>query len=116
MRRALLLALAVVPTVMLVGQEPQRGKKFAVLIGVKSYDNVNFGNLYYTENDVVELSKLLKPQGFDVTLLSDSQPRESQPSRTNIMAKLDDVLRRRQRDDIVLFAFAGHGLQFKGDK
>ncbi len=94
----------------------QAGKKVAVLIGVNRYSNVNFSQLDFCENDVVELAKILRPQGYEVTLLSDSQPNAFQPTRENILLHLDRVLKKRDRDDLVIFGFAGHGLEFEGDK
>src|SRR5262245_23435400 len=116
MVRLLMLALLVAAPMVAAQQQPPAGKKHALLIGVKRYDNANFQNLYYTENDVSELSKILKDNGFEVTLLGDSQGADKLPTRANFMAHLDRMLKQRQREDMVVFGFAGHGIQFEGDK
>src|SRR5262249_27616980 len=38
---------------------PAKGKKYALLVGVKKYKDDKLGDLKYTENDVEELAKLL---------------------------------------------------------
>src|SRR5690242_14072446 len=65
--RCLVLALLVVGAcvVALPGQDSKpQGKKVALLVGVRAYNNVNFSELKYTENDVEELAEVLKPAGF----------------------------------------------------
>jgi sulfatase modifying factor 1 len=98
------------------GQDKAAGTKYAVLIGIKKYDNANFANLDYSERDVVELAKVLKPHGYDVTLLSDSQGATRRPDRATILKQLDAVLDKCKRDDLILVGFAGHGVQFEEDK
>src|SRR5689334_11896541 len=92
MVRRLLIALvllAVPASTFAAGLEtPSSGKKYAFLVGVKRYDHSSFQNLYYTENDVVELAKVLKQNAYQVTLLGDSQGVDKQPTRTNFLAQL----------------------------
>ena len=94
------------------------GKKRAVLIGVKEYDHAGFSPLYYSENDVVELAKVLKPQGYDVVLLCDSAGKADEkrsPTRANILRELKATLDQCKRNDLMLVGLAGHGLQYKGE-
>jgi formylglycine-generating enzyme required for sulfatase activity len=89
--------------------QPAKGRKYALLVGVKDYDHHKLAPLRYTENDVVELAKLLRPAGYDVTLLSDSA--KVKPTGANIKKALTALLAKKSRDDTVLVALAGHGLQ-----
>jgi uncharacterized caspase-like protein len=41
-----------------------KGKKYALLVGVKEYQRETFPDLKYTENDVEELAKILTKSGF----------------------------------------------------
>jgi uncharacterized caspase-like protein len=112
----LLWALAV--TVLLLGPagkpaqaQAARGKKYALLVGVKKYNHARLPDLYFTENDVTELAKLLRPAGYEVTLLTDSQGQK--PTAANIKAALAKLMKDRGKGDTVLVALAGHGLQVK---
>jgi hypothetical protein len=93
------------------------GKRYAVLVGVKQYEHAKLEPLEFTENDVTELADLLKPAGYEVVLLTDSTGQKDEklaPTKANIEKHLGGVLDRCKRDDLVLVAFAGHGLQFDG--
>lgn len=57
----------------------EEGKKYALLVGVKEYDHFKLSPLKYTENDVTELAQLLRPAGFDVSLLTDSEGAKPYP-------------------------------------
>src|SRR5262249_21127203 len=92
-----------------------RGKKYALLVGVKEYHHRGLADLKYTENDVAELAKILRPAGYAVTLLCDSEgqkDRSRKPTRANVEKALKEVLKGLGKHDTVLIAFAGHGLQF----
>jgi hypothetical protein len=54
-----------------------KGKKYALLVGVRSYDHAKLTDLKYTENDVEELGEVLKKAGYEVVLLrrTPSRPR-----------------------------------------
>src|SRR5436190_1679597 len=92
------------------------GKKYAVLVGVQRYDHGKLEPLEFTENDVTKLAGLLGPAGYQVTLLTDTTGAKDAtlaPTRDNIQKQLKSVLNQTKRDDLVLVAFAGHGLQFE---
>jgi hypothetical protein len=102
------------------GQDAKaRGKRFALLVGVKDYDHSKFDPLKYTENDVDELARLLRADasGFaKVTLLTTSRGKDTpsaRPTRKNILAVLKAILAGCKRHDTVLVALAGHGVQLK---
>src|SRR5262245_12487676 len=50
--------------------EEKKVEKYALLVGVNKYDSNKLSELQYAENDVAELAKILKSNGFDVRLLS----------------------------------------------
>src|SRR5262249_60484906 len=52
-----------------------KGKRYALLVGVKEYDHQALSNLKWTENDVVELGKLLRRGGYRGAPLCDSEGR-----------------------------------------
>src|SRR5436309_431738 len=54
------------------GRPAKAGKKYALLVGVCEYEHARLSDLQFAENDVAELAKLLRPAGFDVSLLTDS--------------------------------------------
>jgi formylglycine-generating enzyme required for sulfatase activity len=96
-------------------QEPVEavGKRYALLIGVNEYDNLP--RLRYAENDVAELADVLRPAGYEVTLLTGAQAKRDHdlaPTRKNLDAHLARVAGKCRRPDLLLLAFAGHGMQF----
>jgi CHAT domain-containing protein len=98
------------------GQAQPAGKKHALLIGVRKYDSSKFDALQYTENDVDELEKLLSGKaGFTSVRVLSSTRGESRaadaPTAENIRAAIKALLARKKRDDTVLVALAGHGMQ-----
>jgi TPR repeat protein len=96
----------------------QQGKRYAILVGPKTYDHSKLGPLDYTENDVAELYQLLPGARYEVALLTDTAGRKDKrysPTKANIMARLHEMLGKCKRKDLVVVAFAGHGLQFDKD-
>lgn len=92
-------------------------KKVAFLVGVMNYEK-NLDPLRYTENDVVELGKVLTDHGYDVVVLCDSRGAKDAtllPSRKNVLAKLEAFRKMMKRPDTFFVGFAGHGLQFDKD-
>jgi hypothetical protein len=98
----------------LVGQGPARGKKYALLVGVDHYRHSGFPRLKGAENDVVELEKLLKKQGFATRLLTTARGQKDAadaPTAANIRKELDKSLSDKGREDTVLIALSGHGAE-----
>jgi TPR repeat protein/uncharacterized caspase-like protein len=95
------------------------GKKFALLVGVRTYGHSKLPDLQYTENDVEDLARLLqkKPAGWArVRLLTSTRGKKraaDRPTVKNIRAALKALLAGRTKHDTVLVALAGHGVQFK---
>src|SRR5262245_59434417 len=91
-----------------------KGKKYALLVGVKSYEHQKLRDLKYTENDVEELAKLLKKDGYDeVVLLTSTRGADSEkarPTAANIRKELARLRKQTTKHDVVLVALAGHGI------
>ena len=103
----------------LLGQE-SAGRKYAILVGVSQYDKNQLRNLAFAENDVAEMAEILKQSGFRrVELLTQAEgAKESRylPLAKTVRETIRGMLEDRNKDDLVLIAFAGHGVQFKGEK
>lgn len=101
------------------GQETG-GRRYAILVGVKEYDQNQLKNLPFAENDVAELAEILKQSGFRrVELLTQAEGAKDAralPLAKTIRETIQGVLEDRNKEDLVLIAFAGHGLQFQGVK
>jgi TPR repeat protein len=98
----------------LAAEEP-KPVKYALLVGVKDYEHQKLLPLKYTENDVTELAAVLRAADYEVVLLTSSAGKKdanAKPTRANIDKQLKEVLAKCKKSDIVLAAFAGHGLQF----
>lgn len=95
-------------------------RKYAVLVGVRDYDRNQLRSLPYPENDVQELAEVLKSSGFRrVELLTQTAGAKQSrylPTAKIIREALKGILEDRNAGDLVLVAFAGHGVQFKGEK
>src|SRR5262245_44240872 len=98
--------------------QAKAGEKYALLVGVRNYDKNELRNLPYSEPDVTELADLLRMAGYErVTLLSQTRGSEDArylPTAENIWKSLKGLLRDKEKDDNILVAFAGHGVQFRG--
>jgi hypothetical protein len=80
--------------------------KKAVCVGVNNYPG--FGNdLQGCVNDAQDWSMLLNEYGFETSLLLDSQA-----TRQNIKAALDDLVNSAADGDVIVFSYSGHGTQY----
>jgi formylglycine-generating enzyme required for sulfatase activity len=102
-------------------EDKPKGKKYAFLVGVKSYDHAKLADLKYTENDIAELAEVLsaKSAGFtSVRVLTTTRGKKKaadKPTAKNIRAGLKALLDKKTKHDTVLVALAGHGLRLKVD-
>jgi uncharacterized caspase-like protein len=100
-------------------RRPGGGQRFALLVGVRQYNSAELPDLKYTEADVEELAKVLLAAGYpaeNVVLLTGARAArdpQAAPTAARVRAELDRLLRDRQPDDLVLVAFAGHGIERK---
>jgi TPR repeat protein/uncharacterized caspase-like protein len=96
------------------------GEKYALLIGVRRYDENELRPLQFAEADVVQLAQVLRDAGYrpeNVTLLTQTRGAENHrflPLAANIRKELRLLLKNRTRADSVIVAFAGHGVEFRG--
>ena len=94
-----------------------QGKKYALLVGVETYDPAVLNKLEFAEDDVLAIAKSLEKQGFDcivMTRQSDvSARRPTTPQK--ITDQLDKRLQGLEASDTVVVVFSGHGLQFRDE-
>jgi len=93
---------------------PPQEKRFALLIGVGTYEN-DIKPLRGPGNDVTLLKNaLIKYAGFPdgniFTLSSDSSDQHQKPTVTNIIRLLSQELRPKLPGGLLLVAFSGHGI------
>jgi tetratricopeptide (TPR) repeat protein len=88
------------------------GRHLALLVGINHYDNRNLSNLEYAERDVDELARMLRPS-YQVQLLSGAAA-----TKVSFVRAFDQLLNhpRLTKDDTVLIALAGHGLQLDHER
>ena len=79
--------------------------KRAVCIGINNYPGV-FNDLKGCVNDAKDWSALLQGFGFETSLMLDSQA-----TRTNIKAALQNLVGTTGAGDVAVFTYSGHGTQ-----
>ncbi|XZE22163.1 caspase family protein [Pirellulaceae bacterium SH449] len=96
-------------------------QRYALLIGVGEYENPELNPLPGSEADVLELGRLFSANGFApshlvlMTQKTGSQDERLLPNAQNIRFQLSKVLADKSADDVVVIAFAGHGIQAASD-
>lgn len=97
---------------------PGKVKRFALVIGVDRYADTQITTLGGSSNDARLLAEaLVSHAGFppeQVILLASDQPAERQPTRGNILRRLSNLAAVVPPDGLLLFAFAGHGMERGG--
>jgi len=91
--------------------------KYAIVIGVETYDTSTFDNLDYAAEDAAELGKSLERLGFQVTVMS-SESRSSRLRPTTpkkIAAAIESALASCANGDTLLISLSGHGVQFSDE-
>ena len=93
-----------------------RPNKLALLIAIDDYAAIR--DLAYCKRDMEYLSKRLVTAGFsdnNIIFMRDDAPRsELRPLKANIERALERMLATAGRNDLVLVAFSGHGVQLHG--
>ncbi|QEH38792.1 Serine/threonine-protein kinase pkn1 [Aquisphaera giovannonii] len=104
------------------GREGKPGASYALLVGVRAYDPNELHELAYSEEDVTGLAEVLRAGGYEPTnvvlmtqTLGARRPRLL-PVAANIRKELKLLLEDLEPADSVVVAFAGHGVQFAGEK
>lgn len=113
-----LLALALTILVPSVSWAQAQGQKYALLVGIDRYSHDKLPALAYAEADVAQLNKVFQEAGYKVTLLTGSTEDQAlKPTKVNIEKQVERVLgEARDKTDIVVVAFSGHGMQFGKQK
>lgn len=98
------------------------GRRFALLVGINNYDSAEITDLRFAVNDVTTLAKGLTataPLGFqaeNVFLMTDQTTDDAyRPKQTNILVRFDMLKSQVKPEDLLLFYFAGHGLESGGE-
>lgn len=91
---------------------PKHGERWAVVIGVGTYDHAGIPKLRFAERDARSIFEFLTTRGGfkkdNVQLLTDTSP--NKPTLINIKRSLGEWLARRAgKDDTVVVYYAGHG-------
>lgn len=89
-------------------------KRRALIVGVNEYQNRKLADLLFAERDARELDAALRAWGFETDLLV-GRVGPKAPSRVNFLNSLDLLLKRASRKDLLVFAFAGHGVTIVHD-
>lgn len=92
---------------------------FAFLVGCSDYDEKEFRSLKFSRNDVISLYDALRSAGYperNIVLMHDKQPVDLVPEARKIRKQLNLLLGGLRPQDTVIVAFAGHGVQFQGEK
>src|SRR5215475_8430874 len=85
----------------------EKGKRYALVVGVNKYTNKAFPPLEFAQNDADEIATVLKKAGFEVNLLS-TKPGGTAPTASNIRKAIGQLVTGRKEADTVLIALAGH--------
>ncbi|HEX8072234.1 MAG TPA: caspase family protein [Pyrinomonadaceae bacterium] len=97
---------------------PGKTKRFALVIGVDAYDDSQVVGLNGAASDARLLAdSLVHDAGFpadQVVLLASDQAPERQPTRGNILRRLSNLAAVVPKDGLLLFSFAGHGMERSG--
>lgn len=99
---------------------PGRPDRFALVIGIDKYQDVEIAGLEGASNDARSVADALsRYAGFppdQVTLLSSDQALERQPTRANILRRLSNLRQSVPREGLLLFYFSGHGMEHKNGR
>ena len=97
---------------------PARAKRYALVVGVDKYADTQISTLGGASNDARSLANaLVRYAGFpadQVVLLASSEPAERQPTRGQILRRLSNLASVVPKDGLLLFSFAGHGMERGG--
>lgn len=94
-------------------------RKVAFLVGANTYDH-DFPDLYFAERDVIEVSKVLAKDGYEVVLLVGSAAGKDRSTKKNVEGRLKSLLegdgndaKKVAKGDVVVVYLCGHGVQME---
>jgi hypothetical protein len=94
----------------------QKPQNWALLVGVNAY--IDIRPLKYCVADMEALRNKLVDSGFtseDIFLLSDEADIKYKPTKNNIVRQLELLVQVTERQDTLVVAFSGHGVQLLKD-
>jgi uncharacterized caspase-like protein len=101
-----------------LGALPASAKRYALVVGVDRYDDAQIGALEGASNDARALADALKAYaGFpadQVIVLDSEEPADRLPTRGQILRRLSNLASVVPKDGLLLFSFAGHGIERGG--
>lgn len=103
-KRALILPILAVMVLLAIA--PAQARRLALVVGNDAYENIT--TLKKAANDARGIGKTLTGLGFDVTTATNVSRREMNQTLQNFNNSI-------RADDIVLFFFAGHGVEIAGE-
>ncbi len=80
------------------------GKSYALVVGINQYPSPSWETLENAGKGARAVAAMLSNHGFEVTTLYDAEA-----TRNDILANLNTIISRAQKEDRFLFYFAGHG-------
>ncbi|MEW6282462.1 MAG: caspase family protein [Candidatus Eremiobacterota bacterium] len=94
------------------------GRKWAVVVGVNDYKSETITPLRYAEADAKAFAAALeKSVGFpaeNIFLFTTDQTGTSAPTRANLAARFDQLMRAMGPNDTLVIYFSGHGVEREG--
>ncbi len=100
-------------------QEAQRGEKYALVVGVRSYDPDELRDVQYAEADADGLARVLRQGGYkadNVLLMTQTEGASNPrflPTAEAIRKELKRLAEVSKPEDGVVVALAGNGVQFR---
>jgi len=98
---------------------PSSDRRWALVVGVDQYQDHQITPLIGAAADAHALADaLVKVAGFEpdhVILLATDLPPERQPTKGNILVRLSNISSLVPKDGLLLFSFAGHGIERGGE-
>jgi formylglycine-generating enzyme required for sulfatase activity len=119
--RPLAAAIAVLVLGVAAARPVAAGERYAFLVGVRQYNKAELTSLQFTENDISQLADILVQSGYapeNVVVMTQARgalDARFAPFARNIVDELSLLIGELTEEDSILVAFAGHGVQFKGD-
>lgn len=111
--------LRVEPIAANVNALPSSDRRWALLVGVDQYQDKQITPLTGAAADAHALADaLVKYAGFErdhVIVLATDLPAERQPTKGNILVRLSNISSLVPKDGLLLFSFAGHGIERNGE-
>jgi hypothetical protein len=97
---------------------PTTSQRWAVMVGVNTYQDHDISDLTCCVADVQAVHDLLTGpphKGYRARLLLDTTPRNTRPTRNNVLAELRNLAQAADEQDLLLFYFSGHGVAEAGE-